>query len=431
MHARPAALAAALVLLHAAAAHAARTCLGTLAADPAGAPLVPIDALAAPYTDAAGHVFSPGLYGNGRNVLPPEHAAAGLAFAADAARPRHADGAVCAGDLAAPENADCTFVFLSITMSNGTQEWAGRGPDVIDPALGFVSKAMADPDRNPALTVVDAGLGGMQAMEIAGRAPDTASYDSYWGTYVPDQLAAAGVTDAQVTVVWLKLANHEETDPDHAAKLTGDTLVILQLLRARFPNLKMAYLNSRSYGGYIGGNGNYEPIAYEQGLVMAAVIAAQIAGDPAYCYEGQPGCAAPALPWLDWGAYIWANGTTPRADGLVWLCGDFRDDDGQHPSAAGVVKVADLLLAHFAADAVARTWFLSAEANAAIDDLADPAPDPSAPGAACACRIGARARTGAAAAAPAATVLVLVLCAVLSCTGRVHARRSQFVRFSK
>lgn len=62
-------------------------------------------------------------------------------------------------------------------------------------------------------------------------------------------------------------------------------------------------------------------------------------------------------PWLAWAAYLWADGLTPRSDGLVWRCEDFQDD-GTHLSPSGREKVADMLLEFFKADPTTVTWFV-------------------------------------------------------------------------
>ena len=58
-----------------------------------------------------------------------------------------------------------------------------------------------------------------------------------------------------------------------------------------------------------------------------------------------------------WGAYTWADGKTPRADGLTWLPADFNAKDGTHPSESGTTKVAQLLLKFFRHDPTARSWW--------------------------------------------------------------------------
>ncbi len=87
---------------------------------------------------------------------------------------------------------------------------------------------------------------------------------------------------------------------------------------------------------------------------MKQLIEDQINGDPELQYEG-PGMNS---PWLSWGAYLWADGTTPRSDGLVWLCPEDFGADGVHPSMTGREKVAQLLLDHFTTDSTSCPWFL-------------------------------------------------------------------------
>lgn len=60
-----------------------------------------------------------------------------------------------------------------------------------------------------------------------------------------------------------------------------------------------------------------------------------------------------------WGPYLWADGLTPRSDGLIWNCSDLNAD-GTHPSASGVNKVSDLLMAYFTQSPYSRPWFLAA-----------------------------------------------------------------------
>lgn len=62
-------------------------------------------------------------------------------------------------------------------------------------------------------------------------------------------------------------------------------------------------------------------------------------------------------PWLAWGPYMWADGTTPRSDGLTWVCSDFQSD-GTHPASSARQKVAQMLLNFFKSDST-TTWFLN------------------------------------------------------------------------
>jgi hypothetical protein len=98
------------------------------------------------------------------------------------------------------------------------------------------------------------------------------------------------------------------------------------------------------------------------------LIDSQIAGDDSLRYSTD-GSAAPAA-WLSWGPYLWADGLTPRSDGLTWSCSDFVTD-GTHPSASGRATVADSLLAFFRRDATTTPWYLN-HTNAAPTSLGAP-----------------------------------------------------------
>lgn len=132
-------------------------------------------------------------------------------------------------------------------------------------------------------------------------------------------------------------------------------------MRIRYPNLQQVFVGTRAYGGYSTGRLNSEPYAFESGLAVKWLIQAQInqvesgqivdtkAGDLSY---------GNAASWIAWGPYSWANGKTPRNDGLVWLPEDFGSD-GTHPSDLGRAKVGTMLLSFFSGSPFTRCWFLA------------------------------------------------------------------------
>lgn len=266
-----------------------------------------------------------GLYSNGSNLPPGGHLADGIAIAR-AIGPMDAQGRPSAGGR---------YVFVSIGMSNTTQEFS-------------TFKPMADSDgtRDPRLVIVDGAQGGMTAADWANPGcPCWAALDS--------RLAAAGVSAQQVATAWVKLANRQPSEgfPAHAQRLQQDTVSVLQRLKTNLPNLDLAYLSSRIYAGYATSALNPEPYAYESGLAMRWVIDDQL--------QGRLGSGTTATtPWLAWGPYLWADGLTPRSDGLTWACSDFAAD-GTHPSASGRRKVADLLLQFVRTGPTAREWYLA------------------------------------------------------------------------
>jgi hypothetical protein len=120
--------------------------------------------------------------------------------------------------------------------------------------------------------------------------------------------------------------------------------------KERYPNLKLIYLSSRTYGGHATTALNPEPYAYESGFSVQWLIQSQIKGE-------DKELSNPAAPVLLWGPYLWTDGVKGRAqDKLVWNKEDTRQD-GTHPSASGQQKIADQLLEFFKSDASAKPWF--------------------------------------------------------------------------
>jgi hypothetical protein len=271
-----------------------------------------------------------GLYPGGKNNVPGPHLAVGLALAKSVA-PLDADGR---------RSATGRIVFLTIGMSNTTQE-----------TQAFLKLAAADSGVNPQVVLVDGAQGGQTARITADPAAN------YWKV-AEERLAAAGVTAKQVQVAWIKQANAGPTAafPVEARKLQADLVSTLHNLHDRYPNLKIAYLSSRIYGGYAATPLNPEPHAYEGGFAVKWTIAAQIAGDDALNYD--PANGAVRAPWIAWGPYLWADGVKGRQqDGLVWTREDVGPD-GTHPSNSGREKVGKLLLEFLKDDATARVWFV-------------------------------------------------------------------------
>jgi len=272
-----------------------------------------------------------GLYGAGQNAPTEPHRRAAERQLAQI-RPL---------DAAGRPAADGKVVLVSISMSNATQEFSQ-----------FKRLADADPEKSPRLVIVDCAQGG-QAM--AEWAPPEARP---W-TEALRRIEAAGVSPQQVQVAWIKLANKMPTGglAEHGRKLERDTLAVLHNAKARFPNLRIAYLGSRIYGGYAAGSLNPEPQAYEGAFVVRWLIQRQMRGDAALNHDPAKGVAK--APLLLWGPYFWADGTKGRKfDSLVWQ----RDDlggDGTHPSPTGREKVAKLLLDFFKIDPLAKVWFVA------------------------------------------------------------------------
>ncbi|MBL8878345.1 MAG: hypothetical protein JNG88_04425 [Phycisphaerales bacterium] len=303
-------------------------------------------------------LYQGGLYPNGSNAMPPAHAAIGLTRAAQI-RPL---------DPAGNPDPSGRYVLLSIGMSNTTQEFCGTADGQNCPSYSFVGQATADPRVNHStLEIIDGAAGGQTAGTWDD--PTDTNYDRVRDT----RLAPAGLTEAQVQAVWVKVANAAPTDslPDpnaDAFTLLSQLGDILRTLQTRYPNVKLVFLSSRIYAGYASTSLNPEPFAFESGLACKWTVEAQIrqmAGGGIDPLASDLNLNTVA-PWVAWGPYLWADGLTPRSDGLIWQCTDFNTD-GTHPSVSGRQKVGTLLLQFFSSSPHTTPWFLRPGADSIGD----------------------------------------------------------------
>lgn len=284
--------------------------------------------------------YAAGLYPNGSNTRPPAHEAAGLAIA-QAIQPLDAAGNI---DTNAGK-----IVLLSLGMSNTTQEWASKGTN------HFTRLATTDPSLNPRVRIVDGAIGGQDATTWTNANAAT------WATVITQRLVQAGVTTNQVQVLWLKQAlagpRNYGNFPLHAQALQNHLAIILRIARTKYPNLKLAYLSTRTRAYTATPTDlNPEPFAFETSFADKWVIEDQIVGQNNLNFDGAKGPVV--APWISWGPYIWADGLVPRGDGFTWLCSD-TESDFTHPSpTGGVPKVAQQLLAFFKTDPTTTPWFL-------------------------------------------------------------------------
>jgi hypothetical protein len=275
-----------------------------------------------------------GLYPGGTNDRPPGHEKVGLELARKV-RPLNAAGQ--------PDPAG-KVVLLSVGMSNTSQV-----------SEAFRQQLAKADDRHPALVFVNGAQGGMTARAIRNPKDGTTG-TRYWGT-VDDRLKVAGVTAAQVQVLWMKQADAgpREGFPAYALTLSEEMEDIARVVAERFPNCRLMYLSSRTYGGYATTPLNPEPYAFESGLAVRWLIQRQLEGQAGLNFDPVKGPVR--APWLSWGPYLWANGTTKNSAGLSYTRDDFGPD-GTHPSPGGQQKAAAELLRFFRTDPTTRSWFV-------------------------------------------------------------------------
>lgn len=316
--------------------------------------------------------FQGGLYENSDDAVPADHGAAGLAAAA-AIQPLDTNGNASASGK---------IVFVALGRSIGVDEFTV-----------FLNQAATNSGVNHAtLVIVNAALTGAMPCVwtvASGLPPCNPSLGNQYDRVRDTVLAPLGLTEKQIQAAWIEEYNGDpaadgfqslcdptvagcSNDVSHTETLRYEQQLggILRAAKARWPNLQQAFHSTRIYGGYATTNHSSEPYAYEYGFSAKWLIDAQIlqirsggtAIDPA---AGDLNYKTGAAPWTAWSAYTWANGDTPRSDGLVWCNGqagspcngevDFQTD-GIHPNTQGDQKVANLLL-NFFLNSSYTPWF--------------------------------------------------------------------------
>jgi hypothetical protein len=251
-------------------------------------------------------------------------------------------------------SADGKIVLLAIGFSNTVQSFNG-----------FTQAARADKGLSPKVVLVNGAMGGMSARMVQ-EPDDQATGTRYW-TAVDDRLKETGVTRAQVQVIWIKetdpVGQQQGGFPRYARDLQAEITRIVQVLPRRFPNARLVFLSSRTYGGWaksppgrVGAPGNSEPYSYETGFAVKWLIEQQLKGDAELNFDPKKG--AIKAPWLSWGPYLWANGEMKRKDGFSFQPSDFRENDRMHHSPEGMKKISTQLVQFFRNDTTTREWFL-------------------------------------------------------------------------
>ncbi|HEY3055596.1 MAG TPA: hypothetical protein VGK31_06660 [Thermoanaerobaculia bacterium] len=299
-----------------------------------------------PLNDLGPNPYAWGYYGGlwdvkntGDATIPADHAAAGLRFAAKI-QPLDRDG---------HPDPSGKIGFLAVGYGNTRKTFEQ-----------FEAMAAADPHVNhDALVFLNAAFDHVDALQWEQP------WNRIYGAVSNNVLAPAGISEAQVQVIWLQQINEHPYVPlgiqiADAYVVKGEIANALRALKTWYPNLQIAYLSSPEYGGYDTDHMLGEPFAYEDGLAVRWVILGQIefmrkgeTWDPRIADlsydEGK-------APWTTWGPYLWANGTTPRSDGLTWQRSDF-EADGFTFSEAGARKSAGLLMKFLLGEPTAARWF--------------------------------------------------------------------------
>jgi hypothetical protein len=283
--------------------------------------------------------FQGGLYENGTNDIPADHAAAGASFTNVV-------------------DSQSKFVFLGIGMS-----------DMLNAFLQLKNTVSI---ANPAMTLIEGAQGSQASCEWAYAygtpaqngcplgpgsqlinpydyvvtnllAPLHCGTKGHQACFSVDDVFVVMYYDADSCRLGVRCVGLPSSNADAYTQEKYEGMMA-RTLKMRFPNVQLLLITSREYGGYATQNINPEPYAYENGFATKWLIQAQInqadrggsidplAGDLSYS----------SAPWIEWAAYTWASSETSRNDGLVWCQGqldpvcngetDFMTTDNTHMS---------------------------------------------------------------------------------------------------
>jgi hypothetical protein len=270
-----------------------------------------------------------GLYGDGRNAPPGEHAQA-IDHELTLVVPRDARGRVTQSGR---------IGLIAIGQSTNRIEFRA-----------FSALASHRPVA-PQVVLLNAAQDGMVLNNWAqAREP--------WAVAL-EEVRRAGLTRAQVQVAWLQLAqifpwrygDFAQRTAAYAERLGK----VVRTARELFPNLRLVLLSSSKYSGYAPKGPNHEPFAYEDGFGVREAIRRQITGDPAWNWD--PSRGRVVAPVLLWGPYKWSRAAQPRTgDGFSWTRADVGPD-GVHDSRSGRRKIAELLWASLVHNPYTASWF--------------------------------------------------------------------------
>jgi hypothetical protein len=272
--------------------------------------------------------FSGGLYPDGSNQPSGQYAADLQSFASS----------VIPLDTSGKSSPKGHICFISIGGSTGS---------ILIAALKKLTTN--NPLTNPKLKLSSGSDTAANIDEIN----DTVN-TKYWPN-AQAKLIKNGVHMRQVEVVYMETDDSASNldFPFRPRELRDKFEKCLQILKAKFPNIKLVYFLGRTTTfppkAKIPAVG--EPSPYYNGWACKFTIEDQINGKPAVAYKGDNAVA----PLATWGWYEWSAPNEPREDGFFWTKDDTKD--GLHANATGASVLAHNFQNFLLNDPYASIWY--------------------------------------------------------------------------
>jgi len=290
-----------------------------------------------------------GLYHDRSNSEPADHDSIGIKHR-NAVQPLDVNGRPARSGR---------YVLMSVGGAGVSAAWCSGSSAPPCDSGSLAGRAASDTSVNRrALVIVNGAIPAANAAMWAS--PASANYNRIRDT----RLAPLGLSEKQVQVIWMILADSDAILPVTATAADGALRLrhlgaTIRALKTRYPNLQLLFLSSQRFGGYRDGG---EPLAYESGFAVRWTVDSQIDQGRGHAFNADAGdlSLSGTAPWISWGPYIWARGADPRRDGLAWARADY-DSAGRRLSAQGQQKLGGILFDFFRSSKYTRCWFLAGQ----------------------------------------------------------------------
>ena len=205
---------------------------------------------------------------------------------------------------------------------------------------GIKYAQMEDPGFGENIRYVNGAIGGIDFNDILNPA------GPYW-TQVDSTLQSQNISASQVQVIFCiedDLLN-QDTTILRAYQLKENYINLLEEIRSKFPNCILFLAGDKGYNNYSSEERFAEPKGYLNGWAIKLLLEDYING---YMAD------YPFIYWLD---YYWANGITPRWDGLTYALSDFNAPDYIHLTTEKANELGRATHEKLKSDPGARYWY--------------------------------------------------------------------------